>query len=63
MKTNDDNVQIHMSRIRIAVQEIIEIEVESDELSFSDLKKEALDIFKFAKENTLNTKSNDIDVA
>lgn len=59
---NDDDAQKRMSRIRIAVQEIIEIEVESEELSFSDLKKEALDIFKFAKENTFNTKSNDIDV-
>ena len=30
-----------MSRIRIAVQGIVEVEVESEELIFSDLKKEA----------------------
>lgn len=51
------------SRIRIAVQDVIEVEVESNELSFADLKKEAFKIFKFAKENRLNTKPNDNEVA
>lgn len=52
----------NQSRIRIALCDIVEVEVESDELSFSDLKNEALNIFKFAKDNMFNTKSDNSDV-
>lgn len=52
-----------MSRVRIAIQGIVEIEVESEELSFSDLKKEAFKVFKFAKGNILGTKPCDNDVS
>ena len=51
-----------MSRVRIAVQGIVEVDVESEELKFSDLKKEAFKIFKFAKNNMLGTKPCDNDV-
>lgn len=51
-----------MSRIKIAIQGIVEIEVESEELSFVDLKKEAFKIFKFTKNNMLGTKPCDNDV-
>lgn len=51
-----------MSRVRIAVQGIVEIEVESEELKFHDLKKEAFKVFKFAKNNMLGTKPCDNDI-
>jgi hypothetical protein len=51
-----------MSRIRIAVQGIVEVEVESEELSFSGLKKEAFKIFRFAREQMTGTKPCDNDV-
>jgi hypothetical protein len=51
-----------MSRVRIAIQGIVEVDVESEELPFSDLKKEAFKIFKFAKNNMLGTKPCDNDV-
>lgn len=51
-----------MSRIKISVQGIIEIEVESEELNFFDLKKESYDIFKFAKEQMFGSKPDDNDV-
>ena len=52
-----------MSRIRISIQGIVEVEVESEELQFSDLKKEAFKIFKFAKGNMLGTKPCNNDVS
>jgi hypothetical protein len=51
-----------MSRVRIAVQGIIEVEVESEELKFSDLKKEVFKIFKFAKGEMIGSKPCDNDV-
>lgn len=54
--------KVIMSRIKISIQEAIDIEVESDELPFSELKKEALDIFNFAKENMLKSKPDNCDV-
>lgn len=51
-----------MSRIKIAIQGIIEVEVESEELPFIDLKKEAFKVFKFAKGHMLGTKPCDNDV-
>ena len=51
-----------MSRIRIAVQGILEVEVESEELSFLDLKKEAFKVFKFAKNQMTSSKPCDNDV-
>ncbi len=35
-----------MSRIKISIHEIIEVEVESEDLPFSELKKETLKLFK-----------------
>lgn len=57
-----DDIVKPISRIKISVQGIIEIEVESEELNFSDLKKEAYDIFKFAKGQMLGSKPDDNDV-
>lgn len=51
-----------MSRIRIAIQGIVEVEVESEELPFSDLKKEVFKIFKFTKGQMTGTKPCDNDV-
>jgi hypothetical protein len=51
-----------MSRIRIAVQGIVEVEVESEELPFSDIKKEAFKIFRFARGQMTGTKPCDNDV-
>lgn len=51
-----------MSRIRIVVQGIIEVEVESEELKFADLKKEAIKVFKFAKTQMTGSKPCDNDV-
>lgn len=51
-----------MSRIRIAVQGIVDVEIESEELPFSDLKKEAFKIFKFAKGEMIGSKPCDNDV-
>ena len=51
-----------MSRIRIAVQGIVEVDVESEELAFVDLKKEAIKIFKFAKAQMIGSKPCDNDV-
>lgn len=42
-----------MSRIRICVMDV-EVDVESEELPFKDLKKEAVKIFKFAMGNIGN---------
>lgn len=52
-----------MNRIRIAVQGIVEIDVESEELQFSDLKKEAFKIFKFTKGQMTGSKPCDNDVS
>lgn len=51
-----------MARIRIAVQGIVEVDVESEELKFSDLKKEAFKVFKFAKGEMIGSKPCDNDV-
>lgn len=51
-----------MSRIRIAVQGIVEVEVESEELSFSSLKREAFRVFRFAKGQMTGTKPCNNDV-
>ena len=51
-----------ISRIRIAVQGIVEVDVESEELEFADLKKEAIKIFKFAKNQMTGSKPCDNDV-
>ena len=51
-----------MGRIRISVQGIIDVEVESEELKFNDLKKEAFKVFKFAKDQMIGSKPCDNDV-
>lgn len=47
-----------MSRVRIVVMDI-EIEVESEDIEFSQLKKEAQKLFRFARGNIANTKPYD----
>lgn len=59
----EDIVTTVPNRIKISIHDIIEIEVESQELSFSELKKEAMDMFSFAKDNMLNTKPCDNEVS
>lgn len=59
----EDVISTTPNRIKISIHDIIEIEVESPELSFSELKKEAIDMFGFAKNNMLGTKPSDNEVS
>lgn len=62
MKTNNkdsknkDNNPIN--RIKISLTECIEVEVESEELNFDQLKMQALELLEVAKKNVLRTPIN-----
>jgi len=55
-KTKDNNRPIN--RIKISLTECIEVEVESEELSFEQLKIQSLELLEVAKKNVLRTPVN-----
>jgi hypothetical protein len=49
--------------IKMSVHDVIEVSLESEELPFEQLKKETMELFKFAKNNSLITKPGNHEVA
>lgn len=66
MRTNnkynkDDDRKLN--RIKISLQECIEVEVESEELSFDQLKIQSLELLEVAKKTVMRTHTNNHEVA
>lgn len=61
---NDKNNDIMHNRISIGYRDCIQVELESDELSFNDLKKETLELVHIIKTDLLksDSKPNDNEV-
>lgn len=57
--------EIMTNRINIAFRDCLQIEIESNELKFSDVKKEILDLLKIVKKDLLDAekKPNEHEVA
>lgn len=51
-----------INRIKIHIQECIEVEVESEELCFTLLKHEAIELLNIAKKNILRSEINQNEV-
>ena len=49
--------------IRLAFPECCEIECSSDELTFGEIKEQALDLLNIAKKHRFNTEENKLEVA
>lgn len=60
MKTDNKDIRDNRSlnRIKISLQECIEVEIESEELSFEQLKIQSLDLLDVAKRSVLRTPVN-----
>lgn len=56
-KDNKDDDR-KLNRIKISLQECIEVEVESEELSFDQLKIQSLELLEVAKKSVLRTPVN-----
>ena len=61
-KYNKDNSR-PLNRIKISLQECIEVEAESEELNFEQLKLQVLELLDVAKKNVLRTPVNKHEVA
>lgn len=57
------NKSCKLNRIKIAFGECLEVEIESEELSFSQLKEEALSLLDVAKKTVTKTPANRHEVA
>ena len=55
--SNKDN-NTPLNRIKIVLSECIEVEVESEELDFEQLKLQALELLEVAKKSVLRTPVN-----
>lgn len=61
MKTNNKDIRDSnrpLNRIKISLQECIEVEVESEELNFEQLKVQSLELLEIAKKSVLRTPVN-----
>lgn len=58
LKTNNKDNTRPLNRIKISLTECIEVEVESEELSFEQLKIQSLDLLEVAKKSVLRTPVN-----
>lgn len=56
-KDNKDDDR-KLNRIKISLQECIEVEVESEELSFDQLKVQSLELLEVAKKTVMRTPVN-----
>lgn len=62
-KVQNKNVSNKMNRIKIGFGECLEVEAESEELSFSQLKEEILTLLEVAKKTVIKTPANRHEVA
>ena len=63
-KTGKDGIHIHkMNRIKIGFGDCLEVEVESEELDFWQLKKEMLMLLDIAKQTVIKTPVNQHETA
>lgn len=62
-KTENKNNSRKLNRIKIAFGECLEVEVESEELDFEQLKKESLELLEVAKKTVIKTPTNKNEVA
>lgn len=57
------NDSCKLNHIKISLQECVEVEVESEELNFEQLKLQTLELLEIAKKNVIRTPVNRHEVA
>ena len=62
-KSQNKNVNCKLNRIKIGFGDCLEIEVESEELNFLQLKEEALMLLETAKNTVIKAPANKYEVA